>query len=162
MAQQLRALTALPEILGSVPNNHLWWDLMPSSGVSEERERERDTHSERHNERTNFGISLRLYSSSTPYIAGRHWAKLLHSELSNLHRDRDIYSCVVPAMSQHYNEYSIISAHCLFTALWGTRSAYTDFIVEKPKQWERRELVKSLLTGKRAKAPILQLQSPCS
>jgi hypothetical protein len=41
MAQQLRALTALPEVLSSipsnhmVPHNHLQWDLMPSSGVSE-------------------------------------------------------------------------------------------------------------------------------
>jgi hypothetical protein len=42
MAQWLRALTALPEILSSIPSNHmvahnhLQWDLMPSSGVSEE------------------------------------------------------------------------------------------------------------------------------
>ena len=44
MAQQLRALTtltALPEVLSSNPSNHmvshnhLKWDLMPSSGVSE-------------------------------------------------------------------------------------------------------------------------------
>jgi hypothetical protein len=42
MAQWLRALTALPKILSSYPNNHvvaynhLSWDLMPSSGVSED------------------------------------------------------------------------------------------------------------------------------
>ena len=42
MAQQLRALTALLEVLSSIPSihmvayNHLYWDLMPSSGVSEE------------------------------------------------------------------------------------------------------------------------------
>jgi len=42
MAQWLRALTALPEVLSSNPNNHmvarnhLWWDLVPSSGVSED------------------------------------------------------------------------------------------------------------------------------
>jgi len=42
MAQRLRALTALPEVLSSIPNNHmvahnhLYWDLMPSSGVSED------------------------------------------------------------------------------------------------------------------------------
>jgi hypothetical protein len=39
MAQRLRALTALPEVLNSIPSdhmvahNHLKWDLM-SSGVS--------------------------------------------------------------------------------------------------------------------------------
>jgi hypothetical protein len=39
MAQQLRALTALPEVLSSIPSNHmvahnhLQWDAMPSSGV---------------------------------------------------------------------------------------------------------------------------------
>jgi hypothetical protein len=43
MAQWLRALTALPEVLSSIPSNHmvahnhLYWDLMPSSGVSEDR-----------------------------------------------------------------------------------------------------------------------------
>jgi hypothetical protein len=42
MAQWLRALTALPEVLSSVPSNHmvahnhLKWDVMASSGVSEE------------------------------------------------------------------------------------------------------------------------------
>jgi hypothetical protein len=42
MAQRLRALTALPEVLSSIPSNHmvahnhLSWDPMPSSGVSEE------------------------------------------------------------------------------------------------------------------------------
>jgi hypothetical protein len=42
MAQQLRALTALPEVLSSIPSNHmlahnhLQWELMSSSGVSEE------------------------------------------------------------------------------------------------------------------------------
>jgi hypothetical protein len=42
MVQRLRALTALPEILSSMPSNHsvahnhLKWDLMPSSGVSED------------------------------------------------------------------------------------------------------------------------------
>jgi hypothetical protein len=42
MAQQLRALAAFPEVLSSIPSNHvvahnhLKWDLMPSSGVSEE------------------------------------------------------------------------------------------------------------------------------
>ena len=41
MAQWLRALTALPEVLSSIPSNHkvshshLEWDLMPSSGVCE-------------------------------------------------------------------------------------------------------------------------------
>ena len=40
MAQWLRALTTLPEVLSSIPSdhmvthNHLYWDLMPSSGVS--------------------------------------------------------------------------------------------------------------------------------
>jgi hypothetical protein len=42
MAQWLGALTALSEVLSSIPShhmvahNHLQWDLMPSSGVSEE------------------------------------------------------------------------------------------------------------------------------
>jgi hypothetical protein len=42
MAQRLRALTALPEVLSLIPSNHmvahnhLKWDLMPSSGVSED------------------------------------------------------------------------------------------------------------------------------
>jgi hypothetical protein len=42
MAQQLRALTGLPKFLSSIPrnhmvaHNHLSWNLMPSSGVSEE------------------------------------------------------------------------------------------------------------------------------
>jgi hypothetical protein len=42
MAHQLRALTALPEVLSSIPSNHmvahnhLFWDPMPSSGVSED------------------------------------------------------------------------------------------------------------------------------
>jgi hypothetical protein len=42
MAQWLRALTALPEVLSSNPSNHmvthnhLQWDLMHSSGVSED------------------------------------------------------------------------------------------------------------------------------
>ena len=45
MAQQLRALAALPEVLSSISNNHvvahnhLSWDLMPSSGVSEDNDR---------------------------------------------------------------------------------------------------------------------------
>ena len=39
MAQWLKALIALPEVLSSnlgndmVAHNHLYWDLMPSSGV---------------------------------------------------------------------------------------------------------------------------------
>ena len=42
MGQWVRALTALPKVLSSnssnhiVAHNHLWWDLMPSSGVSED------------------------------------------------------------------------------------------------------------------------------
>jgi hypothetical protein len=42
MAQQLRALTILPEVMSSISSNHmvtynhLNWDLMPSSGVSED------------------------------------------------------------------------------------------------------------------------------
>jgi hypothetical protein len=42
MALQLRMPTALPKVLSSIPSNHmvahnhLKWDLMPSSGVSEE------------------------------------------------------------------------------------------------------------------------------
>jgi hypothetical protein len=42
MAQWLRALTALLKVLSSSPSkhmvahNHHWWDLMPSSGVSED------------------------------------------------------------------------------------------------------------------------------
>jgi hypothetical protein len=42
MAQHLRALTVLPDILSSIPSshivahNHLQWNLMSSSGVSEE------------------------------------------------------------------------------------------------------------------------------
>jgi hypothetical protein len=42
MAQWLRALTASPVVLSSIPSNHLvahnhlQWGLMPSSGVSEE------------------------------------------------------------------------------------------------------------------------------
>ena len=41
MVQPIRALTALPEVLSSIPNNqtmahnHLSWDLMTSSGMSE-------------------------------------------------------------------------------------------------------------------------------
>jgi hypothetical protein len=37
MAQGSRALTALPEVLSSIPSNHMMACLMPSSGVSEER-----------------------------------------------------------------------------------------------------------------------------
>jgi hypothetical protein len=39
MAQLLGALTALPEVLSSIPSNHtvahnhLYWDLIPSSGM---------------------------------------------------------------------------------------------------------------------------------
>jgi len=46
MAQWLRALTAYPEVLSSIPSthmvahNHLRWNLMPSSGVSENSYRE--------------------------------------------------------------------------------------------------------------------------
>jgi hypothetical protein len=42
MAQWLRTLTALPQVLSlissnhMVAHNHLQWDLMPSAGVSEE------------------------------------------------------------------------------------------------------------------------------
>jgi hypothetical protein len=44
MAQRLRALTALPEVLSSIPSNHmvahmvvyLSWDPISSSGVSED------------------------------------------------------------------------------------------------------------------------------
>jgi hypothetical protein len=42
MARQLSALTVLPEVLSSIPSNpivvhnHLWWDLMPCFGVSED------------------------------------------------------------------------------------------------------------------------------
>jgi hypothetical protein len=42
MAQQFRALTALPEVLSSIPSihkvahNHVKWNLVPSSGVSED------------------------------------------------------------------------------------------------------------------------------
>jgi hypothetical protein len=42
MTQWLRALTALPEVLSSIPSNHLvaphhlQWDQMPSSGVYED------------------------------------------------------------------------------------------------------------------------------
>ena len=42
MTQRLRALTTLPEVLSSNPSNHmvahnhLLWDLMPSSRVSED------------------------------------------------------------------------------------------------------------------------------
>jgi hypothetical protein len=42
MAQRLRALTALSEVLNSIPSNHtvahnhLQWDSMPSSAVTEE------------------------------------------------------------------------------------------------------------------------------
>jgi hypothetical protein len=44
MAQQLRTLTALPEVLSSIPSNHMvahnhmQCDLRPSSGVSEHRD----------------------------------------------------------------------------------------------------------------------------
>jgi hypothetical protein len=46
MAQQLRALTALSQVLSSIPrkhtaaHNHLSWDLMPSTGVSEDSDSE--------------------------------------------------------------------------------------------------------------------------
>ena len=37
MAQRLRALAAPPEVLSSIPRNHMvahvYWDLMPSSGM---------------------------------------------------------------------------------------------------------------------------------
>lgn len=42
MTQPLRALAALPEALSSIPSNHmvahdhLQWNLMPSSGVSDD------------------------------------------------------------------------------------------------------------------------------
>jgi hypothetical protein len=44
IAQQVKALTALPEVLSSIPrnhmmaHNHLYWDLMLSSGVSEDND----------------------------------------------------------------------------------------------------------------------------
>ena len=43
MVQQLRALAALPEVLNSIPSNHmvahnhLQWDWMSSSGVHEDK-----------------------------------------------------------------------------------------------------------------------------
>jgi hypothetical protein len=43
MAQSIRVLVPSPEVLSSVPSNHmvahirLYWDLMPSSGVHENR-----------------------------------------------------------------------------------------------------------------------------
>jgi hypothetical protein len=46
MVQWLRALVALPEVLSSIPSNHmlshnhLSWDLMPSSGVQTYRKTE--------------------------------------------------------------------------------------------------------------------------
>jgi hypothetical protein len=42
VAQRLRALAALPEVMSSIPSNHvvahnhLSWDLTPPSGVSED------------------------------------------------------------------------------------------------------------------------------
>ena len=38
MAQQLKALTALPEVLSSIPSNHMVavMGFIPSSGVSED------------------------------------------------------------------------------------------------------------------------------
>jgi hypothetical protein len=45
MAQWLKALTALPEVLSLIPSNHmvahnhLQWELMPSSGVSEDSDK---------------------------------------------------------------------------------------------------------------------------
>jgi hypothetical protein len=36
MAQQLRALIALPEVLSSKPGNHMVAHMVPSSGVSED------------------------------------------------------------------------------------------------------------------------------
>jgi hypothetical protein len=45
MAQQFRALAALPEVLSSIPSNHivahnhLQWDPMLSSGVSEDSDK---------------------------------------------------------------------------------------------------------------------------
>jgi hypothetical protein len=42
MAQRVGALTALPKVLSSIPSNHIvahnhpYWDLTPSSGVSED------------------------------------------------------------------------------------------------------------------------------
>ncbi|EGW10066.1 hypothetical protein I79_022624 [Cricetulus griseus] len=50
MAQRLRALTALPEVLSSVPSNHMMThnhllsDLIPSSGVQIYKEAECCTH----------------------------------------------------------------------------------------------------------------------
>lgn len=44
MAQQLKALVSHPEILSSIPSyhmvahNHLLWNLMPYSGMSEDRD----------------------------------------------------------------------------------------------------------------------------
>jgi hypothetical protein len=44
MAQQLSALTVFPEVMSSIPSNnmvahnHLSWDLILSSGVSEDRD----------------------------------------------------------------------------------------------------------------------------
>jgi hypothetical protein len=43
MVQWLRALSVLPEVLSSIPSNHmvahnhLLWDRIPSSGISEDR-----------------------------------------------------------------------------------------------------------------------------
>jgi hypothetical protein len=42
MAQWLRALMALPEVLSSIPSNHMvthnhmWWDSMPTSDMSDD------------------------------------------------------------------------------------------------------------------------------
>ena len=44
MAQELEALTIFPEVLSSIPSNHmvahnhLYWSLIPSSGVSKDRD----------------------------------------------------------------------------------------------------------------------------
>ena len=48
MAQMLRALTALPEILSSIPSNYLEWVLMPSSGTQAYMQAERCTHTHTH------------------------------------------------------------------------------------------------------------------
>jgi hypothetical protein len=65
MVQWLRALTALAEVLSSIPSNHtvahnhLSWDLMPSSGVSE------DSYSVLITKIKNFFLKSRLQARHT-------------------------------------------------------------------------------------------------
>ena len=63
MAQQLRTLAALPDVLSSIPSkrlvahNHLYWDLMPSSGINVHKQIEHSYNKQTAGNNTNMSCA---------------------------------------------------------------------------------------------------------